>query len=267
MPGSYNRWFEKLITKGWVSPVETSSTNCFRLATPIQFIVRDELVTDVLNQYDPVCEKGGVMLTAFRNIDGKLLLTVKSIVFITNCAAKPTENYQPNEEELRNTITTGFSAQLIPLIFHTHPTKSDNLLDEIKNFHLQMETSFPDRFIALGIKYRLNGKTLRLPEVLVIGNGTMRQGLFIGLYGGLVAPLGFNKQKNKRMYQWILNRAYEIGASMNSLEDIVAAGMLGFLFHRIASQNKTATKTFINQAKQILPPLVYANATQHDFSE
>ncbi|MFT3932802.1 MAG: hypothetical protein QM726_04225 [Chitinophagaceae bacterium] len=260
-----NKWFDEILKKGWLSKVEGSSNNEVRLASPIQFIVPETIIQQLSEEYDPAFEKGGVMMAAFETVKGQRSLTVKHFVFLKNCSPNPADSYQPAKNELREKLDASFFFHLIPLIFHTHPTKSYNIIEEIKNFHFQMETSSPDRFWAMAIKYRFNGYTLRLPEALVIGNGTLKHGLFVGLYGGLVAPLGFNKQKNKRMYNWLLARAYDIVGSINSLEDLAAVGVIGLVAHGIMSHDKKSTRHFLQQARQVLQPLVYADAAQQDF--
>ncbi len=48
-----------------------------------------------------------------------------------------------------------------------------------------MDTSWQDRRASLSSLTFEDGQ-LRLPEILVIGNGTHKQGLFVGLYGGAI---------------------------------------------------------------------------------
>ena len=62
-------------------------------------------------------------------------------------------------------------------------------------YNQQLDTSSPDKFLSLFSGISIGKLMLRLPDILVVVNGRLKADTFIGFYGGLVAPIGFEERK------------------------------------------------------------------------
>ncbi|MFI5195563.1 MAG: hypothetical protein ACHQD8_00600, partial [Chitinophagales bacterium] len=104
-----------------------------------------------------------------------------------------------------------FNKKLLPFSFHTHPTKSDDYLQEFMSYLNQLNTSDEDQMCSLyGI--HVGEINLRLPDILIVGNGTQCLDVFVGFYNGLICPTSFKEYKQRlitktsdNFLEWIEN--------------------------------------------------------------
>lgn len=126
---SINRWIERLVRDGSLSAFIDDMQTYYRLSSPLEFIISKEIVAILSQEYDPGNEKGGLILAAIKKINGKIILEARKLQFLGNRSNTRAISYQPDETEFRASVEAAFSKKLIPLIFHTHPTQSNNVVN------------------------------------------------------------------------------------------------------------------------------------------
>jgi len=264
MPRIQKSWLEELADKSFIEPFETDTQTYYRLSTPFQFVLSGEKARELIREYDAGYEKGGLLLSSIKRIGNKTFLTIEKVVIVPNISEFPSDSYCPEENLMEQVVDQAFKQRLLPLIFHTHPTKSFNILDEIKLYHQQMETSWMDRRAAL-YSHSFKNVTLRLPEILIIGNGSLKQGLFVGVYGGLIAPVSFRNRKAKILLDFGLQQVSDLIESIDTPEKTLIAAGTALLLAKLAADNPIKTRSLIQKAYEILPGLVYGSAKENCF--
>ncbi len=254
----------KLLSRSLIEPYIHPNGNFFRLSCPARFTFPREISRLLTREYLPEFEKGGLLIAECKKTVNRSDFKIKDVVFVRNISDSPCDIYEPNPREMKRVIDHAFENGLLPLIFHTHPTKSLEILDELKLFHFQMETSGMDRRASQFFHRFPEGK-LHLPEVLVICNGTHKQGLFIGIYGGSVAPLGFKIRKASLLYQWLIKQGGHFLDSIETPGEALLAVGGALVAGKMISDNPVKSRRFFKDAYELLSPLVYASVQENQY--
>lgn len=187
------KWLKKLQDDDFIEKFDTGMGEYLRLTSGSIVHVPHTIIEQLQTVYDAAFEKGGLLFAFAEKRDGKNVLRIQSVQFITNASPFPERQYRFEPHEFHKGLATAEANQLLPFTFHTHPVEYSDGLQSLR-FNRQMDTSEADKSASLW--YLHWGETkLRLPDVLVIGNYAGRNDIFFGLYGGLVAPLDFTKRK------------------------------------------------------------------------
>ena len=257
-------WLEKLAIRKLIQPFNTGIDIFYRLSGSIQVVIPGEKSRELTRAYDPMFEKGGLLLASIHKKGDLVILLLEDIVFIPNISKNPHNSYMTDMGQFMKAIDAAFAQRRLPIIFHTHPTKSTNIIEEVRKYHLQMETSIMDRCASL-ISHPFPGGRLRLPEALVICNSSLSKGLFIGFYGGLVAPLQFKNRKNRIIFEFCIKKVVDFISTIETVEDALIKFGLSWLTFALARDNPRQTRQLIKEAVDLLPPLAYATADEHCF--
>ena len=193
-----------LIHAGALNTFTVDQKECYRISTTAKFIIPSVLINEIKEEYDSEFEKGGMILFEPPS-DSRKIWLAKELIFIDNRSGEPNCEYVMDKASEKKSLKLSCEKRLLPFYFHTHPTKSNNVLFEAMNYQNQQGTSINDQMYSLqsiGINGRhvdIGGKQLRLPDILIVGNGTRCQDVFVGLYNGLICPTSFTQHQEKIM--------------------------------------------------------------------
>lgn len=258
MPKSKNTWLEELVSKKVIETFNTIDQAFYRIAGDFTFCIPQKAAKDIAKAYDPSFEKGGILLTSIKRLKGKIVLTLEKVDFIQNIAPEPSISYEFDPFVFKQHVHNAFANNRLPIIFHTHPMKSKNIIEEIRMYHSQMETSPPDRCASL-FSHEFSLGQLRLPEALIIYDNNLSKGLFIGLYGGLVAPLKFKNEKLFAIFGFCLKQVYEFFGRISTIGEGITKVGGSLLALEVARSHPKEIKQFIKEAHELLSPIAYAN--------
>lgn len=255
-------WMKSLEQSGCIESFDTGFGVYHRLTAGGVMNIPSSIVKKLQDAYDPGLEKGGFFFVLPERKEGKTILTVQSVCFISNVSDYPEGRYQMNREEFVAAYYQAEAEKLLPFKFHTHPTRTDNYLESLL-FLQQMDTSAPDKSASL---FCLNYEDckLRLPDVLVIGNAASGRDLFIGLYGGLVAPLDFTDRKNdlKKQFQDKVTNGVGDWLDTPGKQFAAAASALTALFLLIRYPKAILPTALV--AGTVLPVIAYRSTKDHE---
>lgn len=191
-----DRWLNELIKTGSVAPIFTPFGKYHRLSSPCQFQIPADKIADLTKHYDPGIEKGGLFLFRIEKKDFSICMVLDEIIYLTNTSKKTNKQFDYDPAEFNCQMDKALLNRKIPCFFHSHPTKALDIINEQYVYYYQMNTSLDDKKAT---QHAILPATfnLRLPEFLVIANGSLKSGLFVGAYGGLVAPLDFQQRKKE----------------------------------------------------------------------
>lgn len=192
----------------------------YHIKSPCTFVIKEEIVKKLENQYLPDEEIGGIIWVKPERKNDKYEFVGDQVTFIRNAIEdKPNErgrtrknSYLPDNKVLNETYREVFKSGYLPIRFHSHPTKGNDFLNEFMKFDFSRETSEQDRKVS---EYPLNiGKEkLLLPRGLIVGNNKISGNIFIGVYNGFIAPKGFEETKDKVVKE-NMDKAFEAASSI-----------------------------------------------------
>ncbi len=129
------------------------------------------------------------------------------------------------------------------------------------NFLNQLNTSIADQSLTRR-SFKYNGVEIRLPDLLVVENANA---LFIGMYGGLIAPLCFTEQKKEAINSSMEKTMESLTEMINTPERKTIAIFSAFALIFLAFKYPKAIIPTAIGAGVILPPMMYANREKHDY--
>jgi hypothetical protein len=198
-----------LFDNKFIEKFNPGNTEYFRLTTEVSCHFDNDKISILTKEYTPGLEKGGFILMSAKYIDGQRVYNAEEIIFLKNTHDTPSAAYRPDWNEYKKAQELAFKKNLLPFSFHSHPTHSDNILMESFHYNNQQNTSDADK-ICLHQGIDVGEIKLRLPDILIVGNGRMKSGLFIGFYSGLVAPLDFTERKHQVMTNFFEKTSQQI---------------------------------------------------------
>lgn len=244
--------FSLLHSNGFIKPVRFGDEEIFVWATPCRVKISENIVEELKAAYLPDAEIGGILLAQPEIINGEKIFFVEQVRFIRN-AVEDIESfredgvlrtkanaYLPDIKEATRLQSEAYRAKVLPLKFHTHPTKGKDILD---SFHLQAFETNTSKQDLKESKYfnMVNGKKLLLPRALIVGNSDWGKELFIGIYDGFIAPGGFDETKSMIRQENISKlrngvaeafRKWDVSEQQKWMYGIGAVLLLGFLLYR-----------------------------------
>ena len=156
--------------------------------------------------------------------------------------------YLADSSQLNKVISRIFSDGCLPIMFHTHPTNDKEYLQTILNEEYLTETSDQDRK-ASKYPFDINGQKLLLPRALIVGNSIASSNIFIGVYGGFIAPMSFEQSK-KRIINERLNNTADLFANIDlSMGEKIGLGIgAGLLLFSIIKYPKYSLPVIVGLA-------------------
>lgn len=226
---------QKLITykkTGYLDTKIVDGNELFHLATPCRFRINENIVAYLKDNYKIDEEIGGVLWAKPTTKDGEIIHLIDKVSFIRNAIEDTprsdgnnrTNAYLPDFKQLNEELATIFENDYLPIRFHTHPTKGKEYVQTILNQNYQTETSNQDK-IASNNTFEFNGQKLLMPRCLIVDNTIASSDIFIGVYGGFIAPFSF-KESKKQVIDKNINKAAELFSNMDlSTSDKIGLGI------------------------------------------
>lgn len=211
----------KYIKDGFLEKSTSDNEDIIHLSTPCIFRFEKGIVDSLRKKYKPIEEIGGVFSACPTVVNNERFFIIDSVNYIRNAIEdiprkdnlNKTNAYLPDIEQLNMEISLILEKNCFPIEFHTHPTKDQNYLLTIHNQTYQTETSDPDRKESSRV-YKFENQNVLLPRCLVVGSTIPSNSLFIGLYGGFVAPESFDESKTKVIKEK-MNRTFDLLSEVN----------------------------------------------------
>lgn len=190
----------------------------FHLKKPCSFIIKEQVISALKENYNPNEEIGGVLWFKPTKVNDNFVFVATKVTFIENVIENHPElgrskrnSYLPDKQQHKNTLQSVFEEEYLPIHFHTHPVKGENFAHTFSNFSRQRETSIQDQKVS-NRPFSFDGQKILMPRGLVLGNSYGSE-IFIGLYNGKIAPISFEETKSQVMQD-------NIEKSVDSLKDI-----------------------------------------------
>jgi hypothetical protein len=205
-------WMNRLTEDNFFNVENSNDKSVYFLKAPMQIKVDPEVIQRIKRRYKPNREIGGILLAEPTMIGEDRILAVKHIRFIKNQSKTPEKQYQKRGDQKMHLhkclCGRKDNKRYIPICFHSHPRQSTGNVSELLMTFLAMSTSDADKKNATReITYEVDfhdGKTSKIafkfPSALAIVS--IESYLFIGIYGGLIAPDDF-----KAYIQKLLSRS------------------------------------------------------------
>ncbi len=171
------------------------------LTTPCKIHITDTVTNQLRESYESKKEKGGILVSAPTRVGNETHLTIDKVIFLTNKSETPEDSYLPDSKELQEALNETLANQTektLPLRFHTHPTHSDNPINEVFNYVYQSNTSAQDQMVSDN-PITIGDIKIIMPRSIVLCNSNMADRMFIGFYNGLIAPLEFDTHKKEQI--------------------------------------------------------------------
>jgi hypothetical protein len=238
-------WIKDLVKKDFI--VENKYNNSFRLKLPLVFSVSKWYIEEIERNYISDQEIGGSFICEASANNKRL--EVKGLIFVANGSQQKFKEYLPNEEEKSRAIYYACEKHLIPIMFHTHCSYSND-----REFIDELNTSDDDQDMSLDLKiknYDLCGCNIYLPDILIVYHKDYSL-IFIGLYGGKTGfPLNFERQKEENIEE--IRKTLEGGLKFFiQLDKGIQAAILISVGYILLRYYKIALPMFLG-AKEILP--------------
>lgn len=257
-------WLNSLRKDAIITAIQVNNKEFHRINTEAKFVVPDNLLTTLKREYDPAQEKGGMILFKPSKEFGIPVFTASEIIFIENKSEEPWRSYRIDHQENKKFTLTAFQQGLIPFRFHTHPTKSNNFLQEFYRYLSNLETSDADQMCSL-TGLQIGDLNLRLPDILIVGNGSQCMDVFIGFYNGLICPTSFkgHKEELTGKARQKANEFVDENSDKNAfwiiLGVVVVAGIV------LAVKYPKAILPLLIGAVVVVPQLIYSTQSKNEF--
>lgn len=234
--GSFWKWQNKLVKENFLKTQSISETkDIYSLKPPLQILITSQAVERLKRRYKPDREIGGILLAEPVQIGTVKTLLIDHVRFIRNVSKDPGE-YQAigdRTEHMHRCLTgTKDGVRYFPIWFHSHPRKSIDLPELIMAF-FQMDTSERDKRLATWkITYSSDTKyiTHGFPSALVVV--THDNKMFMGLYGGFIAPDDFRVYVQKllgKSMEEIVNWGLKGDSILRNIAGILGGLGIGFV--------------------------------------
>lgn len=194
-------WIKHLQNEGILTVGVKNDVSYLHLQTPCKVVVSGKVTKELKDSYESKKEKGGVFVAIPKRVNGVTVLNIDKIIFLTNISETPQNSYSPDKAELHQALKDTYSGQLensLPLRFHTHPTHSENPMNEMFNYIFQCNTSQQDQLVS-DFPVSVGDLNILMPRSLVLCNGKIADRMFIGFYNGLIAPIEFETHRKEQL--------------------------------------------------------------------
>jgi hypothetical protein len=189
------KWFSEFRKIGILDSEMSGGKRKYYLKTPFTIHITENVIRKIREKYNPKVEKGGLLLGKPLKNNSERMLEIREVEFVKNISNNPNNSYQYESNQYNKIINYCLSGEkngrfYFPINFHTHPTYHKEDFNSLLNYLNQVGTSLADkRFCKEEIN--INSHSLILPNALVVGTDKYGDKLFIGFYGGNIAPSDF----------------------------------------------------------------------------
>jgi hypothetical protein len=227
---------QQFFKEGFLQTGELDGKPIYHLTTPCRFNISQNVVKILKDKYLSDEEIGGILWAKPTIIADEKVYLVNNVRFLRNAIEdtpyKDKEGrlrtkkdaYRPDAKTHSEELQKIFSANYLPLKFHTHPTKGRDVLEGLTIHQLQTETSDQDKIESTST-HSIGNDNLLMPRGLIVGNGDLSNNIFIGLYNGFIAPVNFGESKQKVRQQQMQKIADAISSTTLSDGEKILLGI------------------------------------------
>lgn len=193
-------WILKLKEEGILIEGVKNGKTYLHLQTPCEIQLTANATKLLNDNYEAKRENGGVLVAIPKRFNGITFLTIDRVIFLSNVASTPQNSYLPDERELKQALMNTYSGEKensLPIRFHTHPTHSDNPINETLNYIYQCNTSGQDQLVS-DYPVTIGSFNILMPRSLILCGGKLTGKMFIGFYNGLIAPIEFETHRHEQ---------------------------------------------------------------------
>ena len=224
-------WLLNLKKKGILTADEVDGKEVLHISTPCKIKISEKITQELRDAYDAEKEIGGVLMASPKKINEEVYLEINSVILIKNVSDTPYRSYRKEADEWKAAIKNTFDAEkqkTFPIQFHTHPTHSDNMVNEMMNYVIQINTSEADQVVSNN-GFKVGDLNIILPDCLILCNGKFADKMFIGFYNGMIAPIEFKSHRREEItkaMERIFNAISEWAKKNNNGWILFGAGIL-----------------------------------------
>ena len=188
-----------LVSAGILKPMRDQRV--YLLQTPVIIEFSERIAEEILSNYNPDCEIGGVILTEPKSLNGNRVLSAGKIIFLENLSVTPQRQFSRSNigsdiQRIWEDHSKKDQRLYLPFFFHSHPTVSLNEMDNLGSLVSRLaplKTSVADQQFSLSVEISINDGNFRVPNALIVRSEIGRQRTLIGFYGAGIAPPDFGK--------------------------------------------------------------------------
>jgi hypothetical protein len=173
--------------------------NYLHLKTPCKIHINARVIQELRFNYETDQEKGGLLSLIPSKVGDEVHLEIDRIIFLKNISGHPENSYLPENIELDTALKSVLDEPVkkaLPIRFHTHPSYSQNPINEIFNYLIQSNTSEKDQIVS-DLPIRIGDLDLLMPRCLILSGDKIVTKMFIGFYNGLIAPVEFDNHRKE----------------------------------------------------------------------
>jgi len=200
----------ELQKNNFIQTKQIENEKLFHITTPCVFRIENEIVQSLKKNYKSTEEIGGILSAKPTLINNERIYVIDKVNYIRNAIEDNPKNglnktnaYLPDFKQKNQVISKILENNYLPVEFHTHPIKEKEYLQTILNQNYQTETSDQDRKVSK-FPYNINSQKLLMPSCLIVGSLSSSLDIFIGVYGGFIAPVGFETRKEQVINEKII---------------------------------------------------------------
>lgn len=190
-------YIERLRHSGFFKRNAQADDGSLHLVAPYKITITAAVVNTLRSAYLSTEEAGGMLWANARTKDGERELFIDSISIVRNAIEDKSRSdgmtkavaYLPDSKEKADIFQQIIEAEHLPIDFHTHPIGGANIVHQIGQRVINMDTSDADRRESYRL-HQICGAGIHLPRALVMGD-TIGKELFIRFYGGNNSPFSF----------------------------------------------------------------------------
>lgn len=195
-----------LYNSGYLVKAADQDNLIYHLARPCRFEIKQNIVDSLKSRYLPDEEIGGILWINPIKIDDEYVFMIDKVSYIRNSIEDTVykdkvgnirtrkDTYLSDAKTYSEEVNKVLAVNCLPLKFHSHPTQGKSVIESLNKQEWHTETSDQD-VIESSKPLELGNDSLLLPRALIVGNGDFSNDIFIGLYGGFIAPNGFGESK------------------------------------------------------------------------
>jgi hypothetical protein len=233
---------------GFLEAVEMEQHRILRFGLPAVLEIKPDVVSGILSGYSQK-ECGGVIACRPRREQVERVFCAERSICIENVSRSPYRSYLPKQTAWKATMTEVASDGLLPVEFHSHPIPVKNSGEFRAEYMNMTRTSRADELIADTV-VTWGQHALAIPQIVVVRASPKSTELFIGLFGGLVAPPDFEsaiREAGLRKTTDIANSVFELVGEKHP----VLGGLLGIGVFALSALSGAGKGLGLMEAKMV----------------
>lgn len=183
-------FIQDLQAKKTIELTDINGVQSFVLTNKKSISITKAIQQEIVKRYPVGSEIGGVI--SMKVVDNSL---ISSKVYFFDNTQTDTSKYSPDYNQYNAAIDEVFRNKELPFFFHTHPTKLGIKTYDYKAANFYLTSSLQDRDASFS-PTNYGGTDVVMPNIIFVSDVRFEGGLGVGMYGGNIFPLSFNRLGN-----------------------------------------------------------------------